>query len=159
MTPPRDPAPTLPFAPPWPGPATRRAARFALVALVLLVGWLALVPQPPRALSTGWDKLNHAIAFAALGAVACVGFASHGLAERSAAGPAVMGALLAYGVLIEWVQTHIPGRQGDARDVLADVVGLALGTAIVWLVRAQVRRWTRKNASIAADASGPRSSA
>ena len=85
----------------WPGPATRRMARFALVALVLLVGWLALVPQPPRALSTGWDKLNHLLAFAALGAAACGGFASHGLAERSAALPAVMGALLAYGVLIE----------------------------------------------------------
>jgi len=40
--------------------------RVLLASLLLVVSWLALTPSPPSDVDTGWDKLNHAMAFAAL---------------------------------------------------------------------------------------------
>ena len=40
--------------------------RGCAVALYALVTVLALLPRPPEALGTGWDKLNHLLAFATL---------------------------------------------------------------------------------------------
>ena len=50
-----------PGAPAW---------RAVLAALVLAICWLAFDPAPPSSVDTGWDKANHALAFAAVGVVA-----------------------------------------------------------------------------------------
>ena len=52
-----------------------RAWRVLLAVLVALVGWLALTPRPPPEVDFGWDKLNHVLAFTALGFSACLGCA------------------------------------------------------------------------------------
>lgn len=104
-----------------------------LVALVLAIGALALTPHPPPTLDTGWDKLNHVLAFAAL--AFCAQHAAQG--SRWPA-PAWQGGLLAYGVLIEIAQTAVPGRHGEWPDLLADAVGIVLGAAAASL---SLRRW------------------
>jgi VanZ family protein len=92
--------------------------------LVLLV--LCLVPIPPQVPSTGWDKSNHALAFAVLAF----------LGNRAWPGrmvPMLLG-LLAYGGLIEVLQSFTPNRLAEWGDLLADGVGLLIGEAVARLV-------------------------
>ncbi|HEX6363428.1 MAG TPA: VanZ family protein [Albitalea sp.] len=105
---------------------------FALAAGVL---WLALTPQPPHAADTGWDKLNHVLAFAALA-----------VAGRFALGPLprpgrwVWLALLPYGMAIELLQTLVPARSAEWSDVLADAVGIAVGLLLAAVAAGRRRR-------------------
>lgn len=75
------------------------------------------------------DKLVHATLFA------CMGFlAVRGWTQRRQ----LLGVLL--GVLwlapqTEWLQAYIPGRGASLADVLADVLGLAVGVAWALLLR------------------------
>lgn len=100
-----------------------------LATLALAVGALALTPHPPSTLDTGWDKLNHVLAFAAL--AFCAQHAAQG--SRWPA-PAWQGLVFAWGVLIELAQTQVPGRHGEWPDLLADAVGMALGVGAAWLI-------------------------
>lgn len=99
----------------------------AFIALVLVISWLAFTPNPPPGVDLGWDKANHAGAFATLMLVA--GWA---WPRRLRWLPA---ALLAYGGFIEIVQSFIPGRDGEWPDMLADAVGIAAGMVMFALLR------------------------
>ncbi len=94
--------------------------------LVLIVSWLAFTPHPPPGVDLGWDKANHASAFATL-----MGVAAWAWPRRLRCLPA---ALLAYGGFIELVQSFIPGRDGEWLDLLADGVGIALGLLLAILL-------------------------
>lgn len=91
------------------------------LAGVILVG--SLVPDPGRYLPMPlWDKLQHAIAYAALAAwFGCVvrpeRFGRLGLC------------LIAFGVLIEILQGFTGYRQFDLVDMIADILGVAAGLA------------------------------
>ena len=105
-----------------------------LAVLGLGAAALALVPSPPQTLDTGWDKLNHVLAFAALAFCAR-------LAAEGSRWPALrwQALVLAWGVLIELAQTQVPGRHGEWPDVVADAVGMGLGLGAGWLAL----RWAR----------------
>lgn len=105
-------------------PLLRRGV-FWLVALVVL--GLALLPVSPHLPTTGWDKVNHAMAFAVL---AVLGQWSY---PRGAA--AVLLSLLAYGGLIEALQALTPHRSAEWGDLLADGIGLALAWLAMRLLR------------------------
>lgn len=107
-------------------PALQRLARLTFVLGLVLISWLALSPHPPQGLSTGWDKANHALAFAAL-----AGCGHLGLPWRSRW---LLGALMGYGLLIEILQTQIPGRSGEAADLLADALGALAGLLLARLL-------------------------
>ncbi|MDP3823850.1 MAG: VanZ family protein [Burkholderiales bacterium] len=110
-------------------PDSKRWWRCILAVMVFSVGWLALSPAPPDALDSGWDKLNHAGAFAAL-TVAAV-FA----APRSRAGRfGLIGAVLCFGVLIEIAQSFTPTRSAEWGDLAADAIGMAAGGLAAMLV-------------------------
>jgi VanZ family protein len=83
-----------------------------------------LMPRPPSALDTGWDKLNHVLAFAA---PAFAGLAAG--AGRGSRRVLWLG-LLAWGAAIEVLQIWIPPRSADLLDWMADGLGIALGTAV-----------------------------
>jgi VanZ family protein len=102
----------------------------ALLALIGVVGYLAFTPTPPPQADLGWDKLNHAIAFTALTISGSFGFPRPRQALLY-----VMGAMLAFGGLIEIVQAFVPGRSCDWEDVLADSIGILSGTAITLALR------------------------
>ncbi|UXH79613.1 VanZ family protein [Roseateles amylovorans] len=108
------------FNPQW-----RLAWRVLFLALVTVISWLAFSPHPPQGADLGWDKANH---FAAFGTLAVVGLQC--LRPSGNRRWAVLTGLLAYGILIEWVQSHVPGRDADARDVVADMIGAALGVGV-----------------------------
>jgi VanZ family protein len=121
----------IPHANPWwLAPLARRLWRLLLLALVLAVCWLAFSPAPPRSADTGWDKANHALAFAVLAVNAELAFWP--LPRRRLLSAL---ALLAFGGFIELVQTQIATRTGEWLDLLADGCGIALGLLLVAVVQ------------------------
>lgn len=88
---------------------------------------IALIPGeagPPTLI--GWDKLDHAAAFAALALLARCGWP--GVARWRLALP-----LLVYGVAIELAQAVSgTGRVASISDIAADALGIALGLVIAW---------------------------
>jgi VanZ family protein len=109
----------------WPKPgATVWRWLLALAMLVLLV--LSLAPLSADLPSTGWDKGNHALGFAVLGLLGQWAWPG-----RTAI---VLTTLLAYGGLIELLQSFTPDRSAEAVDLLADWVGLLLGAGLAFLL-------------------------
>ena len=96
----------------------------ALAMLVLLV--LSLAPSSIALPTTGWDKANHALGFAVLGLL--------GQWAWPGRTPVVLTVLLAYGGLIELLQSFTPDRVAEAIDLLADWVGLLLGAGLAFLL-------------------------
>ncbi len=111
----------------------RRPWRLLLCLLFLIVSYAALSPGSQAPSLGVSDKLDHLLAFAALGVAFVLSMKAGAL--RSAA--ATVG-LLGYGVLIEILQTQVPGRHADAMDVAVDAIGIAAGLAIAAASR---RRW------------------
>lgn len=92
-----------------------------------VVGLIAMIPGasgPPTLV--GWDKLDHAAAFAAIVLLARCGWP--GVSRWIIAGFA-----LAYGIAIELSQaTAAVGRVASVSDVAADGVGIVIGLALAW---------------------------
>ncbi|MGJ7575232.1 VanZ family protein [Variovorax sp. RB2P76] len=100
--------------------------RWLLLVAMLVLLVLCLVHVPPQVPNTGWDKSNHALAFAVLAF-----FGNRAWPGRSVL---VLLGLLAYGGLIEVLQSFTPSRFAEWSDLLADGVGLLLGEAVARLV-------------------------
>ncbi|MBB5203643.1 VanZ family protein [Inhella inkyongensis] len=103
-------------------------ARALLALLLTVISFLALWPITEQLPGTGWDKANHLLAFAALGA--CSRWA-----WPRAPWLLLALALLAYGGLIELLQTQLPPRSGEWVDLLADGLGALLGLGLAQLQR------------------------
>lgn len=111
------------------------AWRAVLLLLMCVATWFAFIPAQASVHPDGIDKVEHLLAFAALGVAAS--FASDpGLQRLARAG----AGLMLYGGFIELVQTQLPTRQGDWADVLADGLGVAAGLALAALLRIAFRR-------------------
>ena len=107
------------------------ASRVLLVVTAVGVTWLSVVPRPPEAVG-GSDKLAHLLAYATLGVLAGLSFASR--LTRVSAAIAVVAGLAAYGVAVEVVQ-QLTGRELDVADMVANAAGAAVGVAVAFLVR------------------------
>lgn len=118
-----------------PSLGARRLWLCVLLALLAVVSHLAFSTNPPRTVDTGWDKSNHLLAFAALTLAA--EFAFWPWPRRRLCNAAW---LMAYGAVVELVQSRIPGRSGEWPDLLADAAGIALGLAAAALALG-LQRW------------------
>lgn len=96
----------------------------AIAMLALLV--LSLMPPSPSMPSTGWDKSNHMLGFAVLAVL------GHGAWPRHRW--AMLCGLLAYGGLIEVLQSFTPDRLAEWGDLLADGIGLLIGEGCALLL-------------------------
>lgn len=133
---PQPPRPTLPqLIHLATAPGQRRRWRALLALLFVAITWLALVPNPPAAVTTGWDKTNHLLAFGSLAFTSV-----WALWPRPRQWPLLVVALLIYGCGIEVAQGFLPPRSADAADVLADGLGIALGLLLAWPVTALAAR-------------------
>ncbi|QET01444.1 MULTISPECIES: VanZ family protein [Cupriavidus] len=83
---------------------------------------LALLPPSTPMPTTGWDKSNHMLAFGTLAV----------LGSRAWPGRmwGILLGLIAYGVLIEILQSLTPYRDADAIDVVADTIGALIGFGV-----------------------------
>jgi len=111
------------------GPRARRLWLAVFVALCAITLAVALLPATRAPDGTGWDKLDHLLAFAALGTV---GVLALGPTLRSAA--LVLAVLVVLGAGIEWLQSFVPSRQADLGDFVADMLGAVAGTLLAWLM-------------------------
>lgn len=102
--------------------------RLALVGVSIMVLALSLLPLGPDAPTTGWDKTNHLLAFATLAVLGCLAYP-----ERI---PITLLVLLAYGALIEVLQSFTDYRSAEWADLLADALGLVVGWGLLRLGRA-----------------------
>ena len=101
----------------------KKFSRMAFLVGLLAVISLSVIPQgaiPDTGLS---DKLGHLVAYACL---ALAGGIAYSGARSSFM---LISGLLFLGVGLELVQTFLPGRSASGYDVLANVIGTALGAA------------------------------
>jgi VanZ family protein len=135
------------------GPLTRAlsaAGRFLLrvplalvlviVALWLVVIWdLSSASRPkPKGNSVLWEFLSN-LAHAPLFGLLALWISAAVLRRRGGGWPRpdwrrggfVVGSVLAFGVLDEWHQSHVPGRDASALDVLTDVAAAGM---VLWIV-------------------------
>lgn len=108
--------------------------RGALALCMLAILVLSLLP-PSGLPTTGWDKSNHLLAFAVLALL------SHGAWPGRTL--VALAGLLAYGGLIEVLQSFTPDRSADLTDLIADAIGLAAGAAIAMSTHRLIRRRSR----------------
>ena len=91
----------------------------------------------PDVLSAAPDYLLHGLAYSGLAVVSVRALAKRlfsGVSAAHVAGGIAIAVL--YGMSDEWHQLHVPGREGSLVDVLADLVGAALGGAFLAAVSA-----------------------
>ncbi len=91
----------------------------------------------PDVLSSAPDYLLHGTEYAGLAVLSVRALAKRlfsGLKAAHVAGGIAIAVL--YGMSDEWHQLHVPGRDGSVVDVLADLVGAALGGAFLAAVSA-----------------------
>lgn len=100
-----------------------RIAPFWICLLGVLT--LSLLPGTQNLPSTGWDKSNHALAFAALYLLADLAYPRHIVR--------LFIALLAFGGLIEILQSMTGYRFAEWADLLAEAIGLGFGGVASWL--------------------------
>ncbi|MBB3035535.1 VanZ family protein [Alteriqipengyuania lutimaris] len=104
-----------------------RLARITLFIAALIAFVIAIVPSAPGPDSLN-DKVNHALAFFVLAALAHAGWPK--------AGPLrVFLVLTVFGALIEGAQYVMAlGREAEVLDLVADMVGTAAGLIVAHLV-------------------------
>ena len=93
-----------------------------MLLLVVVVSYLALTPVPPPSIDFGWDKLNHVLAFSALGFSASLSCPASPRLRLL-----LLFMLFGYSGLIEVFQQFVPGRASEWADLFADSVGIVLG--------------------------------
>ena len=101
-----------------------RAAFFLGIAIVTL---LSLLPQESLPQSGLSDKLEHLLAYAVLCVAGCWAFPDK--IQR------ILIFLVLYGVVLELLQSLIPGRVPSMFDGLANTMGIALGWAFLRVLR------------------------
>lgn len=111
-------------------------ARISLVFAICFILYEAAIPHPisPPRMDFG-DKVLHAAAFFTLTMLTELSFPS----RRHLQGKVIF--LLAFGILIEWIQSFLPWRSADIADFLADCTGIAFGMIPANLIRAAVRHF------------------
>ena len=112
------------------------------VAYALLAAWCAVVwflsSRPDPEDTVGFrvplpDYVLHGVEYAAGGLVAACAF-SH--LRRPLGGVCAFLFCVTYGVIDEWHQSFVPGRDADLGDAAADTVGAAIGVlAYGWIAR------------------------
>jgi hypothetical protein len=106
---------------------------FRATALLLALGITVSLfvggahPVAVNLIPTPWDKLVHGVIFALLAWAIGIG---SGLSKWHRLILAFFGSML-IGILDEWHQMYLPGRQAGWPDLAADAVGSIIGTALL----------------------------
>ncbi len=101
----------------------RKLARTAFFIGLVAVAALSLLPQETIPETGLWDKWNHTLAYAVLALAGGVGFQGWRSMLMVGIGLVVLGAGL------ELAQSVTPDRDGSIYDALANLIGVAIGSA------------------------------
>ncbi|MEM7386766.1 MAG: VanZ family protein [Verrucomicrobiota bacterium] len=119
--------------------------RLGLVVASLAILYLATTPKDLRVLTHFYDKANHLAAFACLALLLDFSFPSTPFGRWK------IITLLAYGILIECLQSFVPSRHFSLLDFVADGVGILVYCGVRPLLKALPvlrRRWQTTTGSI-----------
>lgn len=112
------------------------ASRIVLIVCLGATTYLSLTPSPPST-RIGWDKIPHVLAYAALAFLLILSL------RPGKTGPLAvvisLGAVLAYGVAIEFVQ-RVTGRSFEVADMVANAIGAVSGALLGLLARRVLMR-------------------
>ena len=97
------------------------AIGWAMIAVIL---WLSLTPQPPQVDFEHSDKVGHFLAYGGLMYWFCQ------IYRTSRARLACAAAFIAMGIAIEFVQRWTGYRSFEVYDMVADAIGVLLGWAV-----------------------------
>jgi len=130
----RVPPPSRSFPPRW----FRRLVWVGWAVGLALLAWISLEPRfaPPGGQGGAMapDKILHVLTYVLFAAFPV-------LAEIRWPWALAIGAgLVAYGTLLEVAQRYVPGRSFGWDDVLANVTGALIGTAVAILLGALLRK-------------------
>ena len=106
----------------------RIAWRVVFFVLTALVVWLSVKAPGDTPGLPIWDKLQHFLAYAVLGASGALGFPTRASAIVLALGLVLLGGGL------EVVQLYLPEREMSLGDGVANLLGVICGTAVGYLV-------------------------
>ena len=112
-------------------------ARSLFVVLVgaIIIGSLLPIELAPRAPFLS-DKVEHLAAYLITSFLGAYGFGDTG---RKRLWQLALG-LIIMGVVLEVGQNFVPGRYAEVVDGIVNAVGVALGMALCWVIRARLRR-------------------
>jgi VanZ family protein len=99
----------------------RRWQRIGFYLACLLVAGLSLAPGAALPEISVGDKIEHVLAYAALGLLGVT-------TARRAPVFTILGLIL-FGIALELLQAFSPGRSPEIGDALADTIGVCLGAA------------------------------
>lgn len=100
--------------------------------------WMALAPSPPEiSVFKVTDVVLHAFAFTYLSFAMRLAYERRSLLQ-------VFLVLFGYGILIEAVQSLVPERTAEIKDLMVDVVGIVLGLLLARFGAGSVRRLVAK---------------
>ena len=105
-----------------------------VVAYMAAIFYVSSLPQP--VVPPGGDKPWHLLAYLGLGVVtvrAVAGGLSASIDWRTAV--VAIAIAVGYAATDEFHQMFVPGRSADVNDLLADTVGVVLGTGLCWAWR------------------------
>ena len=101
------------------------AIGWAMIGVIL---WLSLTPQPPQVDFEHSDKVGHFLAYGGLMYWFCQ------IYRTSRARLACAAAFIAMGIAIEFVQGWTGYRSFEVYDMVADALGVLLGWAVALLL-------------------------
>ena len=106
------------------------------IGLVIILGGIAYLSlTPSTSVSVGNDKLGHFIAYSVL--TINIGLITLHSSKQLLIG--IIGAL-AYGALMEWGQSFVPGRSVSFYDMIANATGVAIGTLVILILGKRLRK-------------------
>lgn len=98
----------------------KKLSILAFASYTALVAWVSLQPASGVAIGS-WDKAAHFFTYAIFAGLAW------GISRSPRYFACVCAAIIAYGVLLEYGQSFVPGRFMSVPDVLANTAGVAAG--------------------------------
>lgn len=104
------------------------------VAVFLIITVLSLMPPKSGVEIPTNDKVGHFLAYAAFAFNLCL------LATRNKQFLWLLPLIICYGILIEFLQGFIPGRQPSFLDVVANSTGVLIGAGLFYLIGDRIHR-------------------
>jgi len=101
-----------------------------LYICIVAIMYLATTTQEIKPLEHSWDKANHFIAFMTLYILLSLAYQNLSLKIKALI-------LIGFGIFIEIVQSFIPGRDFSGFDVIADTVGIFIGSVLFMIYKKQ----------------------
>ncbi|QDU78469.1 VanZ like family protein [Polystyrenella longa] len=117
-------------------------ARVCCALLLLMVAWCLLTPNPPQSLDELQDQTLRGDLIIHLSVFSMVSFFILSLCSPAQRANGVKGAI-SFAIITELLQLFVPNRTCDPYDMIANLMGIAIGFMMVLVWDQLLRRYGR----------------